>query len=71
VVLGGCRSVSTLAFVGQLDVVVGFMLCGCASVFTLRETCRVNKNKNRSKSCVDGRIHTVYCPSLPPYCATV
>jgi hypothetical protein len=32
VVLGGCRSVSTFTFVGQLDVIVGFMLCGCASV---------------------------------------
>jgi hypothetical protein len=31
---GGCRSVLTFTFMGQLDVVVGFMLCGCASVFT-------------------------------------
>jgi uncharacterized protein YceK len=35
VVLGGCRSVLTFTFVGQLEVVVGFVLCGCASVFTL------------------------------------
>jgi hypothetical protein len=35
VVPGGCRSVSTFTFVGQLNVVVGFMLCGCASVFML------------------------------------
>jgi dipeptide/tripeptide permease len=24
------------------------------------ETCRVNKDKNRNKSCFDGRIHTLY-----------
>jgi hypothetical protein len=36
VVLGGCRSVLTFTFVGKLDVVVGFMLCGYDSVFTLR-----------------------------------
>jgi hypothetical protein len=35
VVPGGCRSELTFTFVGKLDLVVGFMLCGCASVFTL------------------------------------
>jgi hypothetical protein len=34
VVLGSCRSVLTFTLVGKLDV-VGFMLCGCARVFTL------------------------------------
>jgi hypothetical protein len=35
VVLGGSPSVLTFTFVDKLDVVVGFILCGYASVFTL------------------------------------
>jgi hypothetical protein len=41
--------VLTFTFVGKLDVVVGFMLCGCASVFTLLQYWYYNKLKQATK----------------------